>query len=198
MNRTNTLKQLTNLTFWLPSKGLETKRLQLIRQISQNLVECESVVFESVVLVSEQDMLGGERCCRRQLPSRRHGRLVSAAVGTSGKCRLVGLGTEYSVTLFPSITATATDNPTFSTSRHTLSLLLAYSSTACSLLSVFYSGSVLLVFYTIIVHTNICLALIQQQEYFIPLLEHHYKHKILVSTRLPENDTKPINDYNYP
>lgn len=40
MNRTNTLKQLTNLTFRLPSKGLETKRLQFIRQISQNLVDC--------------------------------------------------------------------------------------------------------------------------------------------------------------
>lgn len=100
---------------------------------------CESLL----ALASEQDMLGGDRCCRRQLPSRRHGRLVSAAVGTSGKCRLVGLGTEYSVTLFPSITATATDNPTFSTSRHTFSLLFAHSS---SLLSFFYSGSFLLLF----------------------------------------------------
>lgn len=52
-----------------------------------------------------------------QLPSLLHGSKVSAAVGTSGKCRLVGRawGTEYSVTVWPPSTVTNITHSTIHT-----------------------------------------------------------------------------------
>lgn len=129
MNGTNTLKQLTNLTFWLPSKGLETKRLQFIRHISYNLVDCPKLYVSQYKSVNKTCWV----VTGVVVGSYRLAATVDSSPQLSGRPASadwsVWAQSTRSLCFLPSPPLPQTI-PTFSTSRHTLSLLLAYSSTA--------------------------------------------------------------------